>query len=78
MLLLVIVLLLLFGGGGAAIKQLGIEVFGILAVLALVFTLSYATVSVIKKVLGGITVSALPEPASLASDVPQVQAVSTG
>jgi Amt family ammonium transporter len=54
---------LLFGGGGAAIKQLGIEVFGILAVVALVFTLSYATVSVIKEVLGDITVSAVREAA---------------
>jgi Amt family ammonium transporter len=68
---------LLFGGGGAAFKQLGIEVFGILAVVALVFTLSYVTVWVIKAVLGGITVSAVSEAASYESDVPQVQAAST-
>jgi ammonia channel protein AmtB len=67
----------LFGGGGAAFKQLGIEVFGILAVVALVFTLSYVTVWVIKAVLGGITVSAVSEAASYESDVPQVQAAST-
>jgi ammonium transporter, Amt family len=69
---------LLFGGGGAAIKQLGIEVFGILAVVALVFTLSYATVGVIKELLGGITVGGGREAASLVSDGPKVEAVSTG
>jgi Amt family ammonium transporter len=68
---------LLFGGGGAAIKQLGIEVFGILAVLALVFALSYATIWVIKEVLGGITLRAKPEAASLAADTPQRAAIST-
>jgi ammonium transporter, Amt family len=69
---------LLFGGGGAAIKQLGIEVFGILAVVALVFTLSYATVGVIKGLLGGITVGGGREAASLMSEGPKVEAASTG
>jgi len=46
---------LLFGGGGAAVRQLGIEVFGILVVVAAVFTLSFATISVITRVIGGIT-----------------------
>jgi hypothetical protein len=53
-------------------------VFGIFAVLTLVFTLSYAAVWGIKEVLGGITVSAVPETAPSVSDVPQVEAVPTG
>jgi Amt family ammonium transporter len=46
---------LFFGGGGAALTQLGIEVFGILVVMAFVFVLSYLTCSVIVWLLGGIT-----------------------
>jgi ammonium transporter, Amt family len=68
---------LLFGGGGAAIKQLGIEAFGILAVVSLVFALSYATVWVIKEAFGGITVGAAPRGASLVPDGPQVERAST-
>jgi Amt family ammonium transporter len=68
---------LLFGGGGAAVKQLGIEVFGILAVVALVFALSYATIWVIKEVFGGITLRAQPPAASLVADAAQIAAVST-
>jgi Amt family ammonium transporter len=68
---------LLFGGGGAAIKQLGIEVFGILAVLALVFTLSYVTVWVITSLLGGITVSTTSEAATRGLGVSEVEALST-
>jgi ammonium transporter, Amt family len=45
---------LLFGGGGAAVKQLGIEVFGILVVIVAVYLLSYVTVAAIKAVTGGI------------------------
>jgi hypothetical protein len=41
-------------------------------------TLSYATVGVIKELLGGITVGGGREAASLVSDGPQVEAVSTG
>ncbi len=47
---------LLFGGGGAAVKQLGIEVFGILVVVIAVYVMSYAAVSVIKGVAGGLLV----------------------
>ena len=45
---------LLFGGGGAAFKQLGIEVLGIIVVMAVVFALSYATVWGIQAFAGGI------------------------
>jgi len=45
---------LLFGGGGAALAQLGIEIFGIMAVMATVFVLSYITISVISKAMHGI------------------------
>jgi ammonium transporter, Amt family len=45
---------LLFGGGGAAFKQLGIEVLGIIVVMAVTFAISYATARVIEAVAGGI------------------------
>ena len=45
---------LLFGGSGDAIKQLGLEVLGIVAVMAAVFVLSYATVAAISALAGGI------------------------
>lgn len=45
---------LLFGGGGSAVKQLGLEVLGIGAVMAAVFVLSYLTVAVISATFGGI------------------------
>jgi len=45
---------LLFGGGGAAVKQLGIEVLGIIVVMAVIFAISYATVLVIETFAGGI------------------------
>jgi len=46
---------LLFGGGGAAFKQLGIEVLGILVVLAVIFAISYATALAIQTFAGGIS-----------------------
>lgn len=45
---------LLFGGGAAAFKQLGIEVFGIIVAMAVVFAVSYATVWVLQRFAGGI------------------------
>ena len=45
---------LLFGGGGSAVKQLGLEVLGIGAVMAAVFVLSYVTVAAISRAVGGI------------------------
>jgi ammonium transporter, Amt family len=45
---------LFFGGGGDAIKQLGLEALGIVAVMAAVFALSYATVAAISALFGGI------------------------
>jgi ammonium transporter, Amt family len=44
----------LFGGGSAAAHQLGIEVLGILAVMAAVFVLSWLTIAAISQALGGI------------------------
>ncbi|KAA8922625.1 ammonium transporter [Thermoplasma sp.] len=43
-----------FGGGIAAVHQLGIEVLGIMAVAAFVFTVSYLTIYLISRVSGGI------------------------
>jgi Amt family ammonium transporter len=44
-----------FGGGGAAVKQLGIEVLGIAAVVVAVFVLSHLTVRVLAGLMKGIT-----------------------
>ncbi|HXN57497.1 MAG TPA: ammonium transporter, partial [Candidatus Angelobacter sp.] len=53
---------LLFGGGGAAFKQLGIEVLGIIVVMAVIFAISFATAWVIQTFAGGIrTDDAAPE-----------------
>ena len=46
---------LLFGGGATAVHQLGIEVFGVLVVVAVVFVLSFVTMAVLSRLLGGIT-----------------------
>ena len=45
---------LFFGGGGHAIHQLGVELLGIVTVMAAVFCLSFATVAVLARVFGGI------------------------
>jgi ammonium transporter, Amt family len=60
---------LLYGGGGDALHQLGVEVIGILAVVAAVFALSYATIWVIKQVTGGITIARHPEPLPVVTEV---------
>jgi len=44
----------LFGGGVSAAHQLGVEVLGILAVVAAVFALSWVTIHLISRALGGI------------------------
>jgi Amt family ammonium transporter len=46
---------LFFGGGAAAAHQLGVELLGIVAVIATVFFLSFATVALLARALGGIT-----------------------
>jgi Amt family ammonium transporter len=46
---------LLFGGGGAAVKQLGIEVLGIVVAVVVVFVLSNATVRLLALLMKGIT-----------------------
>jgi Amt family ammonium transporter len=48
---------LLFGGGGAAIKQLGIEVLGIVVAVVAVFVLSHLTVRLLAVLMKGITTS---------------------
>ncbi len=48
---------LLFGGGFLALKQLGIEEFGLVIVLIAVFAISFATIWIISKAIHGITVS---------------------
>jgi Amt family ammonium transporter len=46
---------LFFGGGGAAFKQLGIEAFGIVVVVAVVLALSYLTMRILAALMHGIT-----------------------
>ncbi|HKV89798.1 MAG TPA: ammonium transporter [Thermoplasmata archaeon] len=46
---------LLFGGGTAALRQLGIELFGVVAVMVTVFVLSFLTAWVLARSMGGIT-----------------------
>jgi Amt family ammonium transporter len=60
---------LLFGGGGSAIKQLGLEVLGILAVMSVVFALSYVTVAALSAAFGGILTPRSGEPTVLAMEV---------
>lgn len=45
---------LFFGGGGHAFHQLGVELLGIVTVMATVFALSFATVALLARVFGGI------------------------
>ncbi len=52
---------LLFGGGGAAVKQLGIEVMGIVVAVATVFLLSNLTVRVLAALMKGITTGHVSE-----------------
>ncbi len=51
----------LFGGGGAAVKQLGIEVMGIVVAVATVFLLSNLTVRVLAALMKGITTGHVSE-----------------
>jgi Amt family ammonium transporter len=46
---------LFFGGGGLALHQLGVELLGIATVMAAVFVLSFAAVSLFARLFGGIT-----------------------
>ena len=45
---------LLFGGGSAALHQLGLEMFGPVGVMAVMFRLSFLTMLLLARVLGGI------------------------
>ena len=55
---------LLFGGGTHAIHQLGVEALGITTVLITVFALSFATVAILARALGGITHTDTPQAAT--------------
>jgi ammonium transporter, Amt family len=46
---------LFFGGGGHAFHQLGVELLGIVTVMAAVFVLSFAAVTLFARLFGGIT-----------------------
>ncbi|MCI4350143.1 MAG: ammonium transporter [Thermoplasmata archaeon] len=46
---------LFFGGGTAALHQLGIEAFGVVVVMAVVFALSYLAIAALAAALGGVT-----------------------
>ncbi len=54
---------LLFGGGTAAVHQLGIELFGIVVVMVVVFVLSFLTMAILARLLGGIS-EPVPTPTS--------------
>ncbi len=60
---------LLFGGGMAAAHQFGVELFGIVAVMATVFALSFVTVAILAKVFGGITPAPGAEPPGAPTDL---------
>ncbi len=60
---------LLFGGGLPAVHQFGIELFGIVVVMATVFALSFLTVAALAKLFGGITPAPGPEPAGAPTDL---------
>lgn len=46
---------LLLGGGATAVHQLGIEIFGVVVVMAVVFALSYVAIAAIAGALHGVT-----------------------
>ncbi|MHB8351538.1 MAG: ammonium transporter, partial [Thermoplasmata archaeon] len=46
---------LLFGGGASAVHQMGIELFGVAVVLVVVFALSWGTLALLARLMGGIT-----------------------
>jgi Amt family ammonium transporter len=46
---------LLFGGGWSAVHQLGVELLGIVAVMATVFVLSWVTIALLARGLRGVT-----------------------
>jgi len=48
---------LLFGGGTAALRQLGVEAFGIVVVVAFVFAVSFVTIKIVSVALHGILVA---------------------
>jgi ammonium transporter, Amt family len=60
---------LIFGGGGSAIKQLGLEVLGIVAVMSAVFAISYVTVAALSAAFGGILSPRSGEHVGAAADV---------
>jgi ammonium transporter, Amt family len=53
---------LLFGGGMRALRQLGIEEFGIVVVLIVIFALSFAVAAILARALGGITTGSTGAP----------------
>ncbi len=59
---------LFFGGGEAAVHQLGIEGVGAVVVIAVVFALSFASIWLIARAVGGIT---RPETAPAAASIPR-------
>lgn len=64
---------LLFGGGVAAVHQMGLELLGVVAVMATVFALSYLTMALIRRATGGILVpdpSAVPPSPTTAASSP--------
>ncbi len=65
---------LFFGGGMAAVHQLGLEVLGIVAVMAFVFVVSFVVVAVIAKASDGITTT----PAEQGEPAPTAAPATTG
>jgi ammonium transporter, Amt family len=66
---------LLFGGGWAAIHQLGVEAFGSIVVLVVIFVLSFVTMAILARFLGGITT--WPSPSVAAPGASETRAASS-
>ena len=57
---------LFFGGGSRAVHQLGVELLGIVTVMAAVFCLSFVTVAILARLFGGILNQPVEQPEPVA------------
>jgi Amt family ammonium transporter len=60
---------LLFGGGGDAVRQLGIEVLGIVVVVIVVFAISFGSIWLINGAMRGILASDASDTVALAGEI---------
>lgn len=66
---------LLFGGGGDAVRQLGIEVLGIVVVVIVVFAISYGSIWLINRAMRGILASDTSDLIGLAGEITPLEPV---